>query len=72
MNTKLQNPRSLSFLDGFSRFKEQNNQQGKLYTKHSIISRNERFESLLVFEEKSETVLFWWFNGETDALWSSK
>jgi hypothetical protein len=44
----------------------QNNQQGKLYTKHSIISRNERFESLLAFEEESETVLFWWFNGETD------
>ena len=66
MNMKLQNPRSLSFLNGFSRFKAQYNQRGKIYIMHIMVLENERFEFLTRFEELSWFGIVWLQMVETD------
>ena len=54
------------------RFKDQNAQEQKIYTKHSMDLRNKRFENLLVLEESWDSVVVLMFAGETDAPRSSK
>jgi hypothetical protein len=54
------------------RFKDQNAQEQKIYTKHSMDLRNGGIEFLLVFEESCETVVVWCGKLEIDALWTSK
>jgi hypothetical protein len=51
---------SHSIVNQLAWYKFHNTQQGKNYTKHGNILRKEMVETLLVFEEKCETVLFGW------------
>ena len=58
MNMKLQNPRSLSFLDVFLRFKFHGDQHGIFYLKHGIVLRIVEVENSPRFKDSRDLGVF--------------
>ena len=71
-NIKLHFKISQPLLNYFMRFKDQNAQEQKIYTKHGMDLRNREIDFLLVFEESNGTVVVLMFAGKTDGPRSFK
>ena len=65
-NIKLHFKISQPLLNYFMRFKDQNAQEQKIYTKHGMDLRNREIDFLLVFEESWDSVAIWLVWARTD------